>query len=386
MPFVFPFLSRVQVFRQLIRTHLDVDDGYGRQHLDIHRQSAYQDAFDQLSGRHEQLAQRFRVRIIAATGDPEEGIDGGGLFREFLQMTLKAGFDPACGYFKASSEQELYPDPDVTIHAPDFNLHYRFLGNLLGLALRNDMLVELPFCRFFLSKLLGQRAGLQDLASLDSELFRNLLVVKDYDGDVAGLGLDFTVTGNELTGHRVFELVPNGSQLNVDSSNKIRYVYYVADFHLNKRLAPQTHAFAQGLHDLVKPSWLSLFGPLELQKLVSGDSSGIDLQDLRQHVVYGHGFNEDHPTIQLLWRVLQSFSIDELKALIQFITSCPRPPILGFGALRPKIGIWNSTDTARLPTASTCINQLKLPPYTDEETLRVKLKQAITGAQGFGLS
>eukprot|EP00045_Choanoeca_perplexa_P013142 m.147157 g.147157 ORF g.147157 m.147157 type:complete len:925 (-) comp16253_c0_seq2:1506-4280(-) len=387
MPFVFPFLSRVKVFRQLISTSARSDPGFGRRSFyNIRRASAYEDAFDQLGNLHAQLAHRFSVRIIAATGDPEEGIDGGGLFREFVQLALKAGFDPACGYFRSSSEQELYPDPDVEVHSPDFRLHYRFLGNLLGLAMRSDMLVELPFCRFFLSKLLGQRAGLQDLASLDPELFRNLVVVKDYTGDAADLGLDFTVTGNELTGRRVFDLVPNGSQLNVDNSNKIRYVYHMADFHLNKRLAAQTAAFAQGLYEMVSPPWLQLFGPLELQKLISGDSSGIDLSDLRQHVVYGHGFDEDHPTIALLWKVLHGFSTEELKALIAFITSCPRPPILGFGALQPKIGIWNSTDISRLPTASTCINQLKLPPYEDEDMLRTKLKQAIMGAQGFGLS
>eukprot|EP00730_Choanoeca_flexa_P000359 TRINITY_DN10165_c0_g1_i1.p4 TRINITY_DN10165_c0_g1~~TRINITY_DN10165_c0_g1_i1.p4 ORF type:complete len:133 (+),score=20.79 TRINITY_DN10165_c0_g1_i1:2461-2859(+) len=100
----------------------------------------------------------------------------------------------------------------------------------------------------------------------------------------------------------------------------------------------------------------------------------------------GHGYSESHPTIQLLWQVLHSLTTEQLMAVIQFITSCPRPPILGFATLTPHIGIWNSTDTSRLPTASTCINQLKLPPYEDFETLRDRLLQAVTGAQGFGLS
>ena len=40
----------------------------------------------------------------------------------------------------------------------------------------------------------------------------------------------------------------------------------------------------------------------------------------------------------------------------------------------------------RLPTASTCMNLLKLPKYKDRETLKVKLKQACNSGAGFELS
>lgn len=40
----------------------------------------------------------------------------------------------------------------------------------------------------------------------------------------------------------------------------------------------------------------------------------------------------------------------------------------------------------RLPTASTCMNLLKLPPYQSTETLREKLRYAIAAGAGFELS
>ena len=40
----------------------------------------------------------------------------------------------------------------------------------------------------------------------------------------------------------------------------------------------------------------------------------------------------------------------------------------------------------RLPTASTCMNLLKLPKYVDRETLKSKLKMAINSKSGFELS
>lgn len=67
-------------------------------------------------------------------------------------------------------------------------------------ALYENMLVEMPFASFFLSKLLGTSADvdIHHLASLDPEMYRNLLFLKSYEGDVEELGLNFTVVNNDL--------------------------------------------------------------------------------------------------------------------------------------------------------------------------------------------
>lgn len=53
---------------------------------------------------------------------------------------------------------------------------------------------------FFMSKLVGRHSDvdMHHLASLDPVLYRNLLYLKNYDGDVQELGLDFTVVHDEL--------------------------------------------------------------------------------------------------------------------------------------------------------------------------------------------
>ena len=71
----------------------------------------------------------------------------------------------------------------------------------------------------------------------------------------------------------------------------------------------------------------------------------------------------------------------------QFVTSCPSPPLLGFSELRPKFGIRQAgNDDTRLPTASTCVNLLKLPRYTSVAQTREKLLYAINSNAGFDLS
>lgn len=42
------------------------------------------------------------------------------------------------------------------------------------------------------------------------------------------------------------------------------------------------------------------------------------------------GYAADHPVIKIFWRVVESFTDDEKRKLLKFVTSCSRPPLLGF--------------------------------------------------------
>lgn len=70
-------------------------------------------------------------------------------------------------------------------------------------AIFENILVDLPLAEFFLAKLLVDRASACYLKSLDPVLYRNLLYLRDYAGDVSDLGLDFTTVNNDLGETRV---------------------------------------------------------------------------------------------------------------------------------------------------------------------------------------
>ena len=53
--------------------------------------------------------------MINTQGLDEAGIDGGGIFREFMSQLVKQGFDPSYGFFKATPEHFLYPNPFVSL-------------------------------------------------------------------------------------------------------------------------------------------------------------------------------------------------------------------------------------------------------------------------------
>uniref|UniRef100_A0A7N6BU23 Ubiquitin-protein ligase E3C n=1 Tax=Anabas testudineus TaxID=64144 RepID=A0A7N6BU23_ANATE len=395
LPFVVPFEERVKIFQRLI--YVDKRDVQGDGpfpdgiNVTIRRNYIYEDAYDKLSPENEtDLKKRIRVHLLNAHGLDEAGIDGGGIFREFLNELLKSGFNPNQGFFKTTNEGLLYPSPTAEMLVGDsFTRHYYFLGRILGKALYENMLVELPFASFFLSKLLGTSADvdIHHLASLDPEMYRNLLFLKSYEGDVEELGLNFTVVNNDLGEAQVVELKPGGKDIPVTTANRIAYIHLVADYRLNKQIRPHCLAFRQGLANVVNLEWLRMFDQQEIQVLISGAHVPICLDDLKKFTNYSGGYSATHPVIQIFWEVVEGFTDDEKRKLLKFVTSCSRPPLLGFKELYPAFCIHNGgADLDRLPTASTCMNLLKLPEFCDQHLMRNKLLYAIESSAGFELS
>jgi ubiquitin-protein ligase E3 C len=265
---------------------------------------------------------------------------------------------------------------------------------LLGKALWEGILVEPRFAHFVLRKMLGRANTADDLASYDAQLYRHLMSFRRYDGDVEDLGLTFSVADrNEITDAvEVVPLIPRGTEIAVASKEDDipRYIALLAGYRLNKQIQPQVKAFLRGFRQLVPITWMRMFGPSELQTLLGGsEDRGIDLADLRRNTQYGGGYSDSHPYIQGLWRVLASFEPADLRAFLCFTTSVSRPPLLGFGTLKPAFGIARvpiNSDSDKLPMAATCMNLLKLPHYSSEQVLREKLLYAIHAGAGFELS
>lgn len=135
-----------------------------------------------------------------------------------------------------------------------------------------------------------------------------------------------------------------------------------------------------------------MFNQSELQTLVGGASSEISIPDLRANSQYGGVYaigddGQEHPSIQLFWKVMQNLLDADKKKVLKFVTSTPRAPLLGFGNLNPRFSIRDSgSDQTRLPSTSTCVNLLKLPIYRDEKVLRERLLYSVNSGAGFNLS
>lgn len=63
------------------------------------------------------------------------------------------------------------------------------------------------------------------------------------------------------------------------------------------------------------------------------------------------GYSANHPVIQIFWEVVESFTDDEKRKLLKFVTSCSRPPLLGFKVRsnpRSLRSVWKAVDAHTL--------------------------------------
>ena len=115
---------------------------------------------------------------------------------------------------------------------------------------------------------------------------------------------------------------------------------------------------------------------------------GISVEELRNHTRYSGGYFSADRRIGWFWTVVSEFSEADKSLLLKFVTSCERPPSLGFASLQPPFTIQkvDCSDDSRLPTSSTCFNTLKLPTYTSLQVFKEKLLLSIRSGAGFDLS
>ncbi|CAJ1357847.1 unnamed protein product [Effrenium voratum] len=395
MPHVLPFEDRVSILHNAILADQEERRAFrgpwgpsAMEKHQIRRNFLVEDGIASFEGLEDEhgLRDTFRVEFIAPDGTPESGVDGGGLFKEFMVHICREMFDPEFGLFSATSDHALYPSTSAFAKFPQAADLYTFLGKVVGKAIYEMFLLEPQFSRVFLNRLLGRINEVDDIAALDRELHRNMLQIKECE-DVAALGITFSISVTEKGVHKDIDLIPNGSNTIVTRENLTRYLHLMANYRTNVQFQRHTLAFLNGMQKVIPVTWLKMFDPYELNTLISGSTTGFDVKDLRANTVLSGGYQDDSPCVRWLWRLLQEdLEPEDMGRFLMFTTSCSRAPLLGFQNLNPKFCVHRVPDSERLPTSATCANLLKLPDYVSYESLKTKVLQAIRAEAGFDLS
>uniref|UniRef100_A0A8C6FXW5 HECT and RLD domain containing E3 ubiquitin protein ligase 4 n=1 Tax=Moschus moschiferus TaxID=68415 RepID=A0A8C6FXW5_MOSMO len=191
------------------------------------------------------------------------------------------------------------------------------------------------------------------------------------------------ITVENFGATEVKELVLNGADTAVNKQNRQEFVDAYVDYIFNKSVASLFDAFHAGFHKVCGGKVLQLFQPNELQAMVIGNTN-YDWKELEKNTEYKGEYWAEHPTIKMFWEVFHELPLEKKKQFLLFLTGSDRIPILGMKSL---ILVIQSTGGGEeyLPVSHTCFNLLDLPKYTDKETLRSKLIQAIDHNEGFSL-
>ncbi|OAA70466.1 hect [Cordyceps fumosorosea ARSEF 2679] len=168
----------------------------------------------------------------------EEGIDGGGLRKEWFQLVIRDVFNPDFGMFLYDEDSHFcYFNPN-SLESTD---QYFLVGVVLGLAIYNSTILDVPLPPFAFKKLLAAAPGhgmtslahapphikytLDDLAEYRPRLARGLQQLLEYDGDVEStFALDFVVENDRYGSLSAIPLCDGGERRPVTNANRREYV------------------------------------------------------------------------------------------------------------------------------------------------------------------
>ncbi len=389
VPRVLDFDNKRLYFRQqLHRKRPDNVPGSGTLNITVRREHVFEDSFTSLQGKSGEEVKWSRL-VIKFSG--EEGVDAGGVTREWFSVLARQMFNPDYALFRTSAADRITYQPNrMSYINPDHLLYFHFVGRIIGKAVFDGRLLDSYFTRSFYKHMLRLPVALEDLEAVDLELYKSLCWIAD--NDIGGVmdDLTFTTEADEFGTIRAVELKPDGASIAVTDANKREYIQLLTEFKLTTAIAPQIDAFLRGFTEIVPASLIGVFTEQELELLISG-MPDIDVDDWRANCDYHGNYTLASPQIQWFWRAVRSFDSETRAKLIQFVTGTSKVPLEGFSKLQGSDGIQkfqihrDPRTKERLPTAHTCFNQLDLPEYETYEELRQQLLLAINeGVTGFG--
>ncbi|KAI8332886.1 hypothetical protein BC941DRAFT_435669 [Chlamydoabsidia padenii] len=293
---------------------------------------------------------------------------------------------------------------------------FKTLGRFLAKAMLDFRIVDIHFSATFFDLVFGKNIPLIDLVRqidptmaktinlLDQFLNEKRLIYADSslssqqkqtkieDIQVDGVTLDdlclsFIVPGTHIN------LKPDGDKIPVTIHNLSNYIDLLLDSIAGSGVSKQIEAFRSGFNDSFQIDDLKILTSEELVSLFGSSDEDWSLTTLTDTIKADHGFTMESTALKHLLEILSELDRKGRRDFLQFATGSPRLPIGGWKALRPaftvvrKIADAPLTANDYLPSVMTCANYLKMPEYSDKDTMRKRLQIAMDeGKDSFLLS
>ncbi|MCJ1313088.1 putative E3 ubiquitin-protein ligase [Agyrium rufum] len=256
----------------------------------------------------EDIKKGLRIEFLG-----EEGVDAGGLRKEWFLLLVREVFDPEHGLFAYDEESHYcYFNPSTFETSDQFFL----VGVLFGLAIYNSTILDVALPPFAFRKLLASAPTytgpttssyrpqpghytLDDLAEFRPSLAKGLRNLLDYEGDVEAIFCRDFVIEIERFGQIVqVPLCPNGEDRPVTNTNRKEFVDLYVQYLLDTSVARQYEPFKRGFFSVCGGNALSLFQPEEIELLIRGSDEALDVDSLRAVAVY-ENWTQQPPTTPL---------------------------------------------------------------------------------------
>lgn len=342
--------------------------------LTVRRNHLIEDVLHQLNQfENEDLRRELMVSFIG-----EIGHDFGGVRAEFFHCLFEEMTQPEYGMF-------IYPEEASYMWFPVRPIfekkRYFFFGVLCGLCLFNCNVANIPFPLALFKKLLDQAPSLEDLKELSPGWGKSLQTLLDDESD--DFGEVFNVRFNVHWDKNDVDLIPNGSCIIVDQTNKTDYVSKCVSYIFDISVKAVYEEFQRGFYKVCDKEIIDIFHPEELKDVIIGNTD-YDWETLEKNAHYEQGYNSSHPTIVMFWKALHKLTLEEKKKFLVFLTGTDRIQVKGLKNIKITFCCPENLNEKDPIKAQTCFSVLYLPKYSTMERVEEALQVAINNNRGFG--
>lgn len=197
------------------------------------------------------LKKSLRIEFIG-----EEGVDAGGLRKEWFLLLVRSLFDPQYGMFTYDEDSNLCWFNPTSFENED---QFFLVGVVLGLAIYNSTILDVHLPTACYKKLLSMPVGLADLGEFRPALKKGFDQLLEFEGDVENVFCCSFVAEIDKYGQRIcIPLISNGENIMVTKENRQKFVSLYTEFVLNTSVERQFGAFKRGFYHVCGGNALSV--------------------------------------------------------------------------------------------------------------------------------
>eukprot|EP00929_Paragymnodinium_shiwhaense_P025350 TRINITY_DN15354_c0_g1_i1.p1 TRINITY_DN15354_c0_g1~~TRINITY_DN15354_c0_g1_i1.p1 ORF type:complete len:941 (+),score=279.73 TRINITY_DN15354_c0_g1_i1:98-2920(+) len=214
--------------------------------IHVRRDNLVQDTLQTLRNKR---PEEYRKKLkVVFQGEP--GMDEGGVQKEFFQLLVEQLYDPNYAMFNYNANNKTYWFNPGSFES---NIEFELFGALLGIAIYNQVILDIRFPAIVYQKLLAEdpsgliHCSIDDLIEVQPELAKSLLGMLEFEGSVEDVYCRNFVASYEHFGAVVeVPLKEGGEHIPVTNQNCGEYVDLYIDWFFNKSIDEKFRSFKKG--------------------------------------------------------------------------------------------------------------------------------------------
>jgi E3 ubiquitin-protein ligase HUWE1 len=212
--------------------------------LSVRREQVFHDSFKSL---YFKSGDEMKFGKLSIRFHGEEGVDAGGVTREWFQVLSRQMFDPGYALFiPVSSDRTTFHPNHMSSVNPEHLLFFKFIGRVIGKALYEGRVLDCHFSRAVYKRILGKAVSVKDMESLDPEYYKSLVWM--LENDITDIITEtFSVDNDKFGITETVDLIENGRNILVTQENKQEYIRLIVEFKLIGSVQEQLDNFLKGM-------------------------------------------------------------------------------------------------------------------------------------------